>query len=227
VRPSSPSRLTRADLGWPNDRFVVLFMFDFFSVSARKNPAGLLDAYRRAFSPADGATLVLKSVNGHACIADLERLRAAAGDRPDVVIDDRYVPAAHITAMIERCDVYASLHRAEGFGLTIAHAMAAGRPVVATGWSGNVDFLDATCGLPVPYDLASVGPGADPYPAGATWAEPDLDAAASSLRSLFDDRALGEQLGEAARRRIADHHGLDPAAAFLRERFRQRAVTAA
>jgi glycosyltransferase involved in cell wall biosynthesis len=226
VRPSSPSRLTRADLGWPEDRFVVLLTFDFLSVIARKNPAGLLDAYRRAFAPSDGATLVLKSINGNARIADLERLRAVAADRPDVVIDDRYVPAGHVGAMTERCDVYASLHRAEGFGLGIAHAMAAGKPVVATNWSGNVDFMDETCARPVPYDLVPVGHGAHPYPASATWAEPDLDAAAAALRSLFDDRALGARLGAAAQRRMAEHHGLDVAAAFVREHFARRVVAA-
>ncbi len=216
--PSSPTRLCRADLGLPDDRFVFLFVFDFFSVVARKNPFGLVEAYRRAFGPDDGVSLVLKSVNGShgpAELDKLESLRLSVLDRPDIVVRDEYLAAPEMRALFELCDAYASMHRAEGFGLTLANAMAAGKPVVATGFSGNLDFMDPSTALLVPYELTEVGPGAAPYPPHAVWAEPDLDAAAELMRSLVDDRTAAEKLGSAARERILEQHCLRPAAEFL------------
>ena len=95
---------------------------------ARKNPLGLVEAYLRAFAPKDGAGLVLKSVNGThspAELAQLERIRLATLDRPDVEIRDGYLGPVETRALFELSDAYVSLHRAEGFGLTMAHAMAA------------------------------------------------------------------------------------------------------
>src|SRR5258705_3572549 len=98
-------------------------MFDFFSSIERKNPLGLIDSYRRAFGPDDGAALVLKSVNGERRLEELELLRAASAERPDIVLIDRYVTADERNGMIAACDCYASLHRSEGLRLTMAEAM--------------------------------------------------------------------------------------------------------
>jgi glycosyltransferase involved in cell wall biosynthesis len=216
--PTAPTNLRRADLDLPEDRFLFLFMFDFFSVVARKNPLGLVEAYRQAFSPDDGVGLVLKSVNGDSGllqVAELERLRLSTADRPDVEVRDGYLGPHETRALFELCDAYASLHRAEGFGLTIAEAMAAGKPVIATGFSGNLDFMDSATAHLVPYELVEVGAGADRYPADAVWAEPNLDAAAALMQALVDDRDAGARLGAAARQQILERNGLRPAAEFL------------
>ena len=89
--------------------------------------------------------------------------------------------------------------------------------MIATGFSGNLDFMDATIAHLVPYELVEVGPGAEPYPPGAIWAEPDLDAAAGLMRAVFDDRAAAADLGAAARRHVRERHGIGPAARFLAE----------
>ena len=92
-------------------------------------------------------------------------------------------------------DCYVSLHRAEGLGLTIASAMSAGIPAIATGWSGNLEFMTADNSVLVPYELRDVGPDAAPYPADAIWAEPDRHVAASSMRALFEQPDLATRLG--------------------------------
>src|SRR5262249_11826209 len=110
--------VNRADLGLPEDVFVFLFVFDFFSTLERKNPLGLIEAFKRAFPEPGQAILYLKSINGERAPAELARVRAAFDGRSDIVVEDGYVSHDRLTALTALCDCYASLHRSEGFGLT-------------------------------------------------------------------------------------------------------------
>jgi glycosyltransferase involved in cell wall biosynthesis/SAM-dependent methyltransferase len=220
VKPE-PSGLTRADLGLTKEAFVFAYAFDFFSTIQRKNPLGLIEAYKRAFSPEDGAVLYLKSINGDKAPDDLARLNAAAAGRPDVVIEDGYVESRRLTAMSELCDCYVSLHRSEGFGLTIAEAMAFGKPAIATGYSGNLAFMDDEDGYLVPYSLTTLEASVGPYPAGTVWAEPDLDEAARLMRQVFDDPTQARERGQRGRERVETRQSVDGAAAFLADRLPQ------
>lgn len=179
IDPTPPLPLTRSELGLPAG-FLVLSCYDFESVFERKNPLGSLAAFRTAFPTPGEATLVLKSVNGHFHPDQLARVRAAAADRSDVLVLDGYLARGRQSALIAACDVFLSLHRAEGFGLMIAEALALGRSVVATGYGGPMDFLDGERDRLVRWTSAAVPTGAGPY--GGSWAEPDLDHAASFLR---------------------------------------------
>jgi glycosyltransferase involved in cell wall biosynthesis len=219
--PTWRTHATRADLGLP-EGFLVLFTFDFASVVERKNPLGLMEAYRRAFGPDDGAQLVIKTVGGDVYWEDLDRLRAAV-DRPDIRVVDGHVRARQVKAMLEHCDCYASLHRSEGFGLGMAEAMALGRPVVATGWSGNLDFMDEDTAHLVPVDLVPIPSGTPVYAGLGRWADPDLDAAAAALRRVRDDPAGADALGARARdhlERTRDPRVVGDALAVHAERLR-------
>ena len=217
VEPEVDPSITRATLGLP-EGFVFLFIFDHLSVLARKNPLGVIEAFSRAFEPGEGPTLVIKSINGDRCRTDRERVRHAASGRDDIVLIEDYLSAAHTTALTALCDCYVSLHRSEGFGLTMAEAMALGKPVIATGYSGNLDFMDPDTALLVPYDEVAVGLGAAPYSATAVWAEPDQGAAAAYLRKVYDSPDFGADLGRAGQRRVIEQHSLAATAAFLSER---------
>jgi glycosyltransferase involved in cell wall biosynthesis len=218
VLERTPSGRSPAELGLPGG-FTFLFCFDFFSVAERKNPAGVVEAFRRAFAPGEGPQLVIKTINGGSALTQLERLRLQAGDRPDVHILDRYHDAADQRALIGACDAYVSLHRAEGFGYTMAEAMLAGRPVIATGYSGNLEFMDEGNSLLVGYDLVTIPPGCDPYPAGARWAEPDLDDAAALMRLVVDDRVRARAVGERGRRDIRRFHSPEARAPLVAARL--------
>ena len=187
---SAPTPFSRQQLGMP-DGFVFYFSYDFESVLDRKNPMAVIDAYVRAFGPDDGATLVLKSINGQRRPIEVDRVRHGARGRRDIVMIDAYLDNARNEAMLEQCDCFVSLHRSEGFGLNLANAMAAGKPVIATAYSGNMQFMDEASALLVPYHLVPVGPGNLPYPEDARWADPDLDSAAAHMRAVFDDRDYG------------------------------------
>ena len=118
--------------------------------------------------------------------------------------------------LIELCDCFVSLHRSEGFGLNLAAAMAAARPTVATGYSGNMTFMDQTSAFLVPYTLVDIGPNNAPYPADAVWAQPDVGAAADWIRSVFDDPGHAAAVAARGRDRVLDGQSLDRAAAALR-----------
>ena len=187
-----------------DDRFTVLFSFDFLSVVDRKNPLGLIEAFTRAFEPDDGARLILKGINGDVFPDKREELIDAAAARDDIEVWDTYLSSRDRLALVAMVDCYASLHRSEGLGLTMAEAMALGTPVVATAYSGNLDFMDDDSALLVPVTEIPIGPG-HLYPAEGTWADPDLDVAAAHLRRLRDDPALRARLSEAGARALERH----------------------
>jgi glycosyltransferase involved in cell wall biosynthesis len=197
---------TRSQLGLPEDGFLFLYMHDYHSVAARKNPLGLIEAFKRAFAPGAGAKLVLKSINAELWPQEHERIRQAAGGHPDVELLDAYVSATEKNAMIAHCDCYVSLHRAEGFGLTVAEAMLLGKPVIATRFGGTLEFMNDANSYLVSWEPVLVGEGAYPYPPQGTWAEPDLNEAADLMRRVRAEPAQAAARGERARLDLLEQH---------------------
>lgn len=217
VRSGAPAGVLPA--GVPADRQVLLFSFDHLSSTERKNPWGLVEAFRRAFAPDEGPVLVLKSINAARATADAERLRLLVADRPDVVLVEEYLSAEDRDALMAHCHAYVSLHRAEGLGLSLAEAMAHGKPVVATGYSGNLQFQTTENSLLVPYTLTEIPRGAGPYPAGARWAEPDLDEAAALMRRVVAEPAWAAAVGAQAAADIRERHSPAVAGAAIAARL--------
>ena len=215
--PVEGRALDRAALGIPDGPYV-LFAFDYMSVFERKNPLGVVAAHRRAFPDGDGPTLVIKSVNGSRYRSDRERLRSAVAGRADVVLLEQYLDHGELGALMGGCTAYVSLHRAEGYGLTMAEAMARSRPVVATAYSGNLDFMDESNSLLVPHELVPVTPGSGPYPASTVWADPDIDAAAAHLRWIVAHPDEAAALGERAARSVRESGSIQSTAEFVRTR---------
>ncbi len=227
VAPRPRPELDRSHLGLP-DGFLFLFCFDFCSITERKNPRGLIQAFTKAFAPGEGPMLVLKSINGRHRLADLEALKLVAAGRPDIMVIDRYFDYDENAALMNACDCYVSLHRSEGFGLTMAEAMALGKPVIATAYSGNLDFMDDQTAYLVPWTESLVPEGCAPYRPGARWAEPDVDAAARLMREVVDHPEEAAAVGGRAQHAVLTMHGLAARADLLRARFEhaQRVLSA-
>lgn len=204
--------------------FLFYFCFDFDSVFERKNPIAVIEAFRRAFPPDSGPQLVIKSVNGERHGQELDRLREAAGARSDITVIDGYWSQSRRYAAFAACDAYVSLHRAEGFGLTIAEAMALGKPVIATAYSGNLDFMNAENSYLVPWAKARIPVGCQPYPAGGIWAEPDVESAAELMKRVWLHREEAELKAYKARRDMLRHHSPAVRAAFIGKRIREIAA---
>jgi glycosyltransferase involved in cell wall biosynthesis len=204
-------RKPRSAFGLPDDRFLFLFNFDMRSVMARKNPLAAIAAYRRAFRADDRVHFAIKVSRGDSRPDDFRQLKRAAADT-GVTLIDQVLPRGDLLALLASADAYVSLHRAEGLGLGMAESMLLGVPVIATAYSGNLDFMTAETAklvpsIKVPIDAeASVD---NPYPKGGLWAEPSIDAAAAAMRQLATNPDAARELGQRGQRHARTV--LDPA----------------
>ncbi|MCL5048228.1 MAG: glycosyltransferase [Firmicutes bacterium] len=196
-----------------------LFCFDLMSVMERKNPLGLIEAFSMAFKDGEGPKLVIKAVGGQHKVEDLEKLKYVASKRKDVIIFDSYLSFEENASLINACDCYVSLHRSEGFGLTMAEAMTLGKPVIATGYSGNLDFMTQENSFLVPFDYRNIQPGCDPYPTSMRWADPNLEIAAAYMRDVVEKPDLAKSKGELAKQEVLRLHGIEARAQFVKGRF--------
>ena len=199
-----------------NSDFQFLFSFDYLSVFERKNPIGVVSAFRNAFSNNEGPRLVIKTINGTLKPLDQEKLRQSLESRSDISLVEHYLSGAEQDELFADSSCYISLHRSEGLGLTMAEAMAHGKPVIATAYSGNLEFMNDNTSLLVPYSLTNVGPGNDPYSASAIWADPIIEDASSKMRLVWENPELCLSLGMRAQNHVRTSHSLSRTADFIK-----------
>ena len=216
--PQVDPALSRADLGLP-DKFIFLFSFDFLSVLERKNPLGLIKAFTTAFSNGEAPTLVIKTINGDKRTLEMEKLRYAIRGRSDVILMDGYLSQIENNTLTALSDCYVSLHRSEGFGLTMAEAMALGKPTVATAYSGNLDFMTAENSYLCAATRSEVGPEREPYPADSHWSEPGVAAAAALLRHVYGHPEEARARGRRAADDVLSVHSAAAAGAIMNQRL--------
>ena len=210
--------VSRAMFGLPAGRFLVLVMYDFHSYQQRKNPQAAIEAFCRAFPGKSGATLVIKTVNADKYAPEYASLRAAVDGRTEAVFIDRFLTRQEVFDLEDCCDCMLSLHRAEGFGLGLAEMMFLGKPVIATGWSGNMEFMTPMNSFPVEFELKKLDRACGAYEAGQEWAEADIAHAAACLRRLMEYPELARATGARAAASIREQ--LSPMA--IGKRYRKR-----
>ncbi|HEX7150524.1 MAG TPA: glycosyltransferase [Thermoanaerobaculia bacterium] len=213
VPPVQPR--TRAELGLP-EGFLFLFCFDYDSVFRRKNPLAAVAAFRQAFGDRPDVVLYIKTTNAQRHVRDEEELRLAASGASNIIIRDGYVSSDDYFSMLDSCDCYVSLHRSEGFGLTVAEAMALGKPVISTAYSSTLEFTNEANSFLVPARLVEVGEYAPPYPPRSRWGEPDVEIAAKQMARVHADRAAAAATGARARADIEALHSPRARGALLR-----------
>jgi glycosyltransferase involved in cell wall biosynthesis len=202
-----PVSMDKAYFGINPEKFTFLFSFDFLSAIERKNPQGVIMAFRQAFpSWDDSVRLVLKTVNSSSNPAALKRLEDMIDGDPRIKFREDYLSQDEIRGLIRSADCYISLHRAEGLGLGLAEAMYMGKPTIATGYSGNLEFMDGNNSILVPYNLIPVAWGDYPNAFGAKWADPDIKIAAQKMKELVVNKQLQTLIGKNAAKSIRTNH---------------------
>lgn len=196
------SFLGRRYFGLPESSYLFLFFYDVRSYNTRKNPGAVLEAFRRFLkqAPASDSGLVIKVNGSQLNPSEFQSLKDAASDLADrIIFIDNVMSDNEIKNLIRCCDCFVSLHRSEGFGRGIAEAMSLARPVIATAYSGNTDFMTPDVAYPVRHSLIPVGDGEYPHWQDQVWADPDIDEAAHYMVQVCAAPEVGRRIGKLAR----------------------------
>lgn len=219
----------RAHFGLPQGRLLFFFNFSAHSSHARKNPWTIFRAFAKAFRgvPEDKRPVVVIKFQGARGFPELFReLQNELNEIKGILLAES-LTREEMDGLLNCCDCYISTHRAEGYGLGMIEAMSLGKPVIATDYAGNVDFLDEENGYPVRYEMRKIV--ADDhtfgaqfnglYPPGYLWAEPSVEHCAERMREVFDDPAGAKKKGEIARTRLQGYCSKEAVATIAAKRL--------
>lgn len=201
VEPAASSGTDyRARLSLSREAFVFMYVFDPLSYVERKNPLALLRAYTDSFPDGGNTALVFKASRLEPGSPFAIEFAQASARRADLRLVGETLEEAELSALMMAADCYVSPHRTEGFGFTLAEAMALGKPVVATDYGSTRDFLNAGTGFPVSCAMVEVGEYLGPYPSGAVWADVDVAQLGREMRRVreaSEERACRAAAGTA------------------------------
>ncbi len=192
----------RALFGIPPDRLVFLVAFDVGSTSLRKNPGMVIDAFREAFPADENVFLVIKFHSVAIEPAITRQLTRALRGADNVLVMADLLSEHDMSLLRAACDVFVSAHRSEGFGLNLAEFMSLGKPVIATNYSGNLEFFDESVGFPVEYALTEVEAQAGPYMPFYVWADPAKSSLIAQFRLVYEDQPGAWARGRRAAARL-------------------------
>jgi glycosyltransferase involved in cell wall biosynthesis len=205
--------------------FTFLTTFDSFSYVERKNPLAVVRAFKAAFDKENiEASLIIKTCNRSRVsnafqVSVWRAIDDLIQDDPRIRVIDETFTYEQILSLKLACDCYVSLHRAEGFGFGMLEAMQLGRPVIATAYSGNMDFCTPENSYLVDYDLISVG--YDEYlgvERGSVWADPNIASAAAAMRSAVSNRDEAAKKGARASQFVKNNFSIQA----ISNRYRYR-----
>ena len=209
IEMKKESCLEREYFSLPEDKLLFLTMYDFISISERKNPEAVIDAYMKAFPVGDShvendAVGIVIKVN-HAEEKKLEELKKRLKKYKNVYFITKNLTRFEVDSLLNMCDVLVSLHRSEGFGLPLAEAMALGKPVIATNWSASIEFMNEENACLVDYRLIKLKKTTGPYEKGNYWADADTSHAAYYMKKLWEDKEYRELIGKNAENHVKKH----------------------
>ena len=201
--------MTEVDLVWRKADSILFFRLIITPILPRKNPIGVVSAFQSAFpNRSENVGLVIKSTGAPDRYSEIKaRILDAADNDPRIKIIDSMFSRDEMLSLINQGDCYVSLHRSEGFGLGMAEAMALGKPVIATEYSGNTDFLSERTGFPVSFTLRPVQDGEYIFSDGQSWAEPDITSAADAMLQVFRNPGEREVRAASGKAFVDAHYG--------------------
>ncbi len=191
-------KLSRAHFKLQKKSFIFLFTFDYLSFYERKNPEAIVRAFKKAFGNRKDVYLLIKSTHASSDPTNARQLKSAVGQSLNIELRDQFLSNLEQLSLVSLCDAYISLHRSEGLGLGMAEAMAMGKPVIGTNYSGNLEFMNDKNSLLVRYKKTNLKNDSYLYPENQAWAEPDESHAAQYMKKIKDDKAFRESIAKQA-----------------------------
>ncbi len=170
------------------NKFSFLFLFSYHSSIERKNPFFLVEAFKTAFEDNDKVELVIKTVGGNHYKKAKQHLHQCASK--NIKIYDTELDKNSVDHLINSCDSYVSMHHSEGFGLTLAEAMYLGKPVIATNYSGNTEFMNEENSFLVDYKLGLIENPDNNFCSNTLWANPLLIDAVDKIKVVYQNSEL-------------------------------------
>lgn len=210
----------RKYFGLPENKFLFLMMYDSGSMMERKNPLGVLEAFKKAFSKDNqGVGLVIK-LNGKRQ-EDIDKITEYLDGYTNVYFMTDILSKVEVNSLIADVDVFVSMHRAEGFGLVMAEAMLNGTPCIATNWSANTEFMNSSVACMLDYQLVPLKEDIGPFKKGKRWADPDVDQAAEFMKRLFEDTEFYGDISDKAQEYITEKLGMQRITGLIEGRLHE------
>lgn len=221
-----PKETERAKFGLPEDQFLFLFAYDLNSYQERKNPMAIIRAFKKAFAGANGKDvgLVIKTHSIQQNLESFNLLKQDLAGIDNVHLIDKRLSRTDVYSLMNSVNSYVSLHRSEGFGLTVAESMFLEKPVISTDWSATSEFLNHTNGCPVTFDLIKIKQDFGPYSQGQFWADAHTDNAASHMIKLVNDSDFAKQIGKNAGRTIRERFSPEAIGKIYEKRIKSLAL---
>lgn len=210
----------RKYFGLPENQFLFLMMYDSGSMMERKNPLGVLRAFKKAFDRDEQRVGLVIKLNGNN-EQDIAKIRSYLDGYTNVYFMTETLSKVEVNSLIADMDVLVSMHRAEGFGLVMAEAMLNGVPCIATNWSANTEFMNSDVACMLDYELVELQHEIGPYKKGSKWAEPCVEQAAMYMRKLYEEREFYEKLSIAAKEYIGLRLGKERISGLVKDRLRE------
>jgi glycosyltransferase involved in cell wall biosynthesis len=191
-------KLNRKFFNLPEKPFIFLFTFDYWSFYDRKNPEAIVRAFKKAFGDRHDVYLLIKTTHAKLHSEKDRQLKTLIGPASNIELRDEFLPNVEQSSLINLCDAYVSLHRSEGLGLGMAEAMSHGKPVIATNYSGNLEFMNDKNSLLVRYTKTNLKNDSYLHAENQAWAEPDVSHAAQFMKKIKDNKAFRERIAKQA-----------------------------
>lgn len=207
------------DIHIDKSKFNFLVMANMYSDIERKNVLQSLEAFKKAFSNEDNVSLIVKISNPDVDIVYMDKITDYTKNDNRMILIDHFISREQINYLFQSVDAYVSLHRAEGFGLTLGEAMYHEIPLITTAYSGNMDFCNSFNCYLIDYDLVKVGENRLRYRSDDQWAQPRLDSAVEMFKSVYNNPDEAKKKAQRAKEFITNNFSMQNIADKIKRRL--------